>query len=131
VGETKAEKGSRLMAIVEDPGILIGLRIESAGSHEFQSVESTLDTVPDWMPPIGVLVGEKASDSDSLEETLKRKTGINLIAPHRTFPKTASYRKLFRMIPVGQTRGCSIGKESHQLPWICPAPSRILDPLNY
>lgn len=83
VGKTKAGKGSKTMAIVDDHGIPISLHIENANPHESKSVEKALDDVPDFLPKIEILVGDKAYDSDPLDEKIKAKKSVDLIAPHK------------------------------------------------
>jgi hypothetical protein len=82
VGKTKRGKGSKIMAFSDGSSIPLALHTEkSASPHEVSLVEATLESSflkekPDR------LVGDKAYDSDPLDETL-REQGIEMIAPHR------------------------------------------------
>ena len=51
--------------------------------------ESILDEVPDC------LLGDKAYDSDKLDERLRRERGLHLIAPHRAGRKVRTTPVLF------------------------------------
>ena len=69
------------MAIADRTGLPIAVHIESASPNEVRLVEETLDrrfleAQPDR------LIGDKAYDSDGLDEKL-RKRGIEMIAPNR------------------------------------------------
>ena len=85
------------MAITDAGGIILSVSIHSASPHEVGLVEKTLDErfidqIPDR------LIGDRAYDSDPLDEKLKTK-GIELIAPHRSNRiknKTQDGRKLRR-----------------------------------
>ena len=86
------------MAIADASGFPIAAHIESASPHEVKLVDKTvdnrfLDNTPDR------LVGDKAYDSDDLDERLHNQKGIEMIAPHRKGrkkPKTQDGRKLRR-----------------------------------
>jgi transposase len=70
------------MAIADATGLPVVAHIESASPHEVKLVEATIDSsftpdAPDRM------IGDKAYDSDPLDERLLRERGIELIAPHR------------------------------------------------
>jgi transposase len=70
------------MAIADAAGLPVAAHIESASPHEVKLVEATIDSsftpdAPDRM------IGDKAYDSDPLDERLLRERGIELIAPHR------------------------------------------------
>jgi transposase len=69
------------MAIADRTGLPIACGIASASPHEVTLVEETLDNgflehAPDR------LIGDKAYDSNLLDERLRLERGIELIAPH-------------------------------------------------
>ena len=85
------------MAVTDAHGVPLAINIHSASPHETKLVESTLEArfIAD-LPKR--LVGDKAYDSDTLDEQLKEK-GIDLVAPHRKGRKkapTQDRRKLRR-----------------------------------
>jgi transposase len=82
VGKTKRGKGTKIMGIADRHGLPVALRTESASPAEVKLVESTLDErivadVPER------LIGDKAYDSDRLDENLMQNYGIEMIAPNR------------------------------------------------
>lgn len=85
------------MAISEGRSLPVAITIASASPHETKLAESTIkerfiQEYPEY------LVGDKAYDSDPLDEKLSRR-GIELIAPHRENRKkinTQDGRKLRR-----------------------------------
>ena len=85
------------MAVTDAAGLVLSISIASASPHEVGLVEQALDerfiqTMPQR------LIGDRAYDSDPLDERLKRK-GVELIAPHRknrVKKKTQDGRKLRR-----------------------------------
>lgn len=81
MGKTKRGKGTKLMAIADRAGLPVAIYEESASPHEVTLVEGTLESRFTGDKPEH-LVGDKAYDSDSLDEKLK-KQGIELIAPNR------------------------------------------------
>lgn len=70
------------MAIADAAGLPVSAHIESASPHEVKLVEAAIDSsfTPDAPDRI---IGDKAYDSDGLDERLLRERGIELIAPHR------------------------------------------------
>ena len=56
--------------------------MESASPHEARLVEKTLDSCA-VDPGPKRLIGDKAYDSDPLDERLRRERGVELIAPHK------------------------------------------------
>ena len=86
------------MAIADTSGIPVAAHIESASPHEVKLVEATVDScftpyAPDKM------IGDKAYDSDGLDQSLADERGIELIAPHRKGrkkPQSQDGRKLRR-----------------------------------
>jgi transposase len=97
VGKTKRGKGTKIMAVTDARGTVLSVRIESASPHEVTLVEKTLrDRFVEEMPER--LIGDRAYDSDALDERLKEK-GVEMIAPHRNNRrknKTQDGRKLRR-----------------------------------
>src|SRR3712207_4884284 len=70
------------MALSDGSSVPLALYAESASPHELTLVEATLASGFLNEKPKR-LVGDKAYDSDPLDETLKER-GIEMIAPHRT-----------------------------------------------
>jgi transposase len=86
------------MAIADRHGLPLGIWVGSATPHEVTLVETTLDNLLVEEAP-EKLIGDKAYDSDKLDERLAQERGIELIAPHksnRKKPKTQDGRKLRR-----------------------------------
>ena len=82
VGKTKRGKGTKIMGIADSHGLPLALRAESAAPAEVKLVEQTLDgrivaEVPER------LIGDKAYDSDKLDQSLMENYGTELIAPNR------------------------------------------------
>ena len=70
------------MAIADAGGVPVAAHIESASPHEVTLVEATIDsTFTEYAPDR--LIGDKAYDSDGLDERLADERGIEMIAPHR------------------------------------------------
>jgi len=97
VGKTKRGKGTKLMAVADGHGLPLAVHAASAGPHEVSLVQGTLAEVLTAERPAR-LIGDKAYDSDPLDEELAER-GIELIAPHRANrkkPATQDGRKLRR-----------------------------------
>ena len=82
VGKTKRGKGTKIMGIADSHGLPLALRTESASPAEVKLVPATLEArivaeVPER------LIGDKAYDSDRLDQSLADRYGIEMIAPHR------------------------------------------------
>ena len=82
VGKTKRGKGTKIMGLADRHGLPLALRTESASPAEVKLVEATLEArvvaaVPEQ------LIGDKAYDSDRLDEQLLQEYGTELIAPNR------------------------------------------------
>ena len=82
VGKTKRGKGTKIMGIADGHGLPLALRTESASPAEVKLVERTLDKrlvadVPER------LIGDKAYDSDALDEQLMQNYGTEMIAPNK------------------------------------------------
>lgn len=85
------------MAITDAGGLILSVSIHSASPHEVGLVEKVLEErFLEQLPK--KLIGDRAYDSDPLDEELNEK-GIELIAPHRSNrkkKKTQDGRKLRR-----------------------------------
>jgi transposase len=82
VGKTKRGKGTKIMGIADSHGLPLALRTESASPAEVKLVEPTLEErvvadVPER------LIGDKAYDSDRLDQSLMQNYGTEMIAPNR------------------------------------------------
>lgn len=82
VGKTKRGKGTKIMGIADGHGLPVALRAESASPAEVKLVEQTLEErivaeVPER------LIGDKAYDSDRLDQRLMQNYGTEMIAPNR------------------------------------------------
>jgi len=76
-------KGSKIMAISDGHGLPLALHVASASPHETTLVEATLENrffadLPQR------LIGDRAYDSDRLDQRLMNHFGIEMIAPHTT-----------------------------------------------
>jgi transposase len=81
VGPTKRGKGSKIVAIADDHSLPLAVSLASASPHESQLVEEALgQSFLDQLPQR--LIGDKAYDSDPLDQRLLHTYGIELIAPH-------------------------------------------------
>jgi transposase len=86
------------MAIADTAGIPVAAHIESASPHEVKLVETTIDSGFTKYAPDRI-IGDKAYDSDGLDDRLSDERGIEMIAPHRKKrkkPNTQDGRKLRR-----------------------------------
>src|SRR5712675_1533234 len=82
VGKTKRGKGTKIMGIADGHGLPLALRTESASPAEVKLVTATLEArvvadVPER------LIGDKAYDSDRLDEQLMQEYGTQMIAPNK------------------------------------------------
>ena len=86
------------MAIADAAGLPVSVCLASASPHEVKLAEMVLDSLfVTGMPD--KLIGDKAYDSDDLDEKLMKKYGVEMIAPHRRNrkkTKTQDGRKLRR-----------------------------------
>jgi transposase len=87
VGKTKRGKGTKIMGIADGHGLPLALRTESASPAEVKLVEKTLEErivaeVPER------LIGDKAYDSDKLDQQLMENYGIEMIAPNKVNRRT-------------------------------------------
>lgn len=86
------------MAVADAHGLPVAVCIASASPHEVTLVEETLDAGFLEDAP-SVLIGDKAYDSDPLDECLREERGVELVAPHkanRRKPTTQDGRPLRR-----------------------------------
>ena len=98
VGPTKRGKGTKIMAIADAFGLPVAIDIQSASPHEVKLVETTIKSRFIRQLPER-LIGDKAYDSDPLDQRLRLQYGTELIAPHkanRKKPKTQDGRALRR-----------------------------------
>ena len=82
IGPTRCGKGSKIMAIADCHGLPVAVGVTSASPNESTLVEDTLrqrhvSALPKRM------IGDRAYDSDRLDERLRREHGIAMIAPNR------------------------------------------------
>jgi len=84
------------MAIADASGFPVAAHIESASPHEVKLVEETIDSgFTEYAP--NKLIGDKAYDSDDLDQRLLEDRNVEMVAPHRKGrkkPKTQDGRKL-------------------------------------
>ena len=81
IGCTKAGKGVKIMVLVDARGLPVSVETMAANPHESQLVQQLFDFMLTRDLPQRV-IGDKAFDSDPLDEDLAR-DGVELIAPHR------------------------------------------------
>ena len=82
VGPTRRGKGSKIMAISDGHGLPVAVHVVSASPNEATLVEPTLQRrflreIPKR------LIGDKAYDSDPLDQRVREPLHVELIAPHR------------------------------------------------
>jgi transposase len=82
VGKTKRGKGTKIMGLADSHGLPLALRAESASPAEVKLVAQTMEErfvadVPER------LIGDKAYDSDRLDEQMMQKFGTEMIAPNK------------------------------------------------
>ena len=86
------------MAITDRHGLPLAVSVASASPHETQLVEATLAQRFLRAKPEKI-IGDRAYDSDGLDQRLRRRHGVELIAPHRSNrrkPKSQDGRALRR-----------------------------------
>ena len=71
------------MAIADRSGLPLAVCATSASPHEVTLVEETLDARFVDEAPVR-LIGDRAYDSDPLDQRIKNEYGTELIAPHRS-----------------------------------------------
>ena len=97
VGPTRRGKGTKIVAIAADNSLPLAVSVQSASPAECRLVEEVLSgSFLDELP--ARLIGDKAYDSDPLDQKLESEYGIELIAPNRRGRKrrTQDGRKLRR-----------------------------------
>jgi len=82
VGKTKRGKGTKIMGLTDASGLPIAVDATSANPHEITLVDDTLDAcflenVPEK------IIGDRAYDSDKLDEQLAKERGVEMIVPHK------------------------------------------------
>ena len=95
VGLTTVGKGMKIMAIVDRPGLPLAVSAHAANHHEVRLVQLYFDFYLIEAKPHD-LIGDRAYDSDELDEVLRRQD-IEMIAPHRRNrkkPPTQDRRRL-------------------------------------
>lgn len=70
------------MGIVDSNGLPISISIASASPHETKLVHQAINHCYTTDLP-GILIGDKAYDSDRLDQDIRDTRGIEIIAPHR------------------------------------------------
>lgn len=83
VGPTKRGKGTKITVIAAGNSLPLAVSVQAASPHESHLVEealghSFLNQLPER------LIGDKAYDSDGLDQQLQQQYGIEMIAPHRS-----------------------------------------------
>jgi len=82
VGPTRRGKGTKIIAIAAGNSLPLAVAVDSASPAECQLVEQVLaGSFLDELP--ARLVGDKAYDSDKLDQKLAEEYDIELIAPNR------------------------------------------------
>ncbi len=81
VGVTKAGKGVKITVLVDARGLPVAVTTGSASPHESKLVQGLFEFMLTLDAPERI-IGDKAYDSDSLDEQLDDR-GIEMIAPHR------------------------------------------------
>ena len=82
IGPTRRGKGSKIMAIADRHGLPIACSIASASPHETKLVETTVRQRFTQAKPER-MIGDRAYDCDPLDQRLRQKYRIRLIAPHK------------------------------------------------
>ena len=81
VGLTKRGKGLKIMGIVDRHGLPLAVSTHAANHHEVTLVQLSFDFYMIETKP-ECLIGDRAYDSDRLDEELKKEK-VEMIAPHR------------------------------------------------
>jgi len=85
VGKTKREKGANFMVRADSNGLAVAVCITSASPHEVTLVDATREAMLiDEAPTL--LLGDKAYDSDMLDERLRNEWGGDMITSGRANP---------------------------------------------
>jgi hypothetical protein len=83
IGPTRRGKGSKIMAIADRHGLPIACSVASTSRHETALVEATLEQRFTQVTPQR-MIGDRAYDSDPLDQHLRQKHRIRLIAHHKS-----------------------------------------------
>jgi hypothetical protein len=86
------------MAIADASGLPVAIHIQSASPQEIKLLEATIKSRFIKKAPKR-MIGDKAYDSDPVDQRLLKEHGMELIVPHkanRKRPKTQDGRKLRR-----------------------------------
>ncbi len=82
IGKTWRGKGVTILAILDRNGLPLSVSTHAANHHEVTLVQLSFDFYMIEAKP-EKLIGDKAYDSDALDESLKEQ-GVEMIAPHRS-----------------------------------------------
>ena len=121
------------MAIVDRHGLPLSVSTHAANHHEVRLVQLCFDFYMIEAKPEN-LIGDRAYDSDSLDEELRR-DGIEMIAPHRSnrsrpatqdgrrlrrYARALGGRALLRMGSMAASHPRPMGVLPTKLPRLCP-----------
>jgi hypothetical protein len=110
------------MAIADASGLPVAVDIQSASPHEIKLVEATIKSRFIKKAPRR-MIGDKAYDSDPMDQRLLKEHGTELIAPHkanRKRPKTQDgralrrYKRRWKIVQLQKTCG-SLGVSCRKL----------------
>jgi hypothetical protein len=80
VGPTQRDKGTKITAITVGDSVPIAVSVQAASPHESQLVEEAIGN--HFLDELPVrLIGDKAYDSDGLDQQMQKQYGIEMIAP--------------------------------------------------
>ena len=83
MGPTKRGKGTKITAVTVGDSVPIAVSVQAASPHESQLVEEALGhSFLDELP--ARLIGDRAYDSDKLDQQMWEDYGVEMIAPHRS-----------------------------------------------
>jgi len=82
IGPTKRGKGMKIMAIVDRHGLPLSISTHAANHHEVRLVQLCFDFYMIEAKPEN-LIGDRAYDSDPLDQRVRKHLRLELIAPHR------------------------------------------------
>ena len=103
-------KNTKLMVVVDRSGFPIAMHVASASPHEVRLTEETLKRKHVRKSP-EKLIGDKAHDSDPLDQRLKAK-GIELIAPHKEIILNHRRKMVVNFVGInadGKSNACLLG----------------------
>ncbi len=99
------------MAIADAFGFPVAAYVGSASPHEVKLVEETIDSGFTEHAP-DKLIGDKAYDSDPLDQKLLEERGIELIAPHKKNRKSRALKMDENFVAIGgdgRLNACLLG----------------------